>query len=147
MPSDAARAQVAADRTGFRVPPGNPSNDIAESDTHELREPREPHELHELHPALARAPTPPDLAHLHIGHGRGDELLHALSKLWPNTLVPNRAGTDIATRAKDIEDGLTDIVDVGVTALANPALVERVHTGAPLNTHGGTPCLSTLQLN
>lgn len=43
-------------------------------------------------------------------------------------------GTDIATRAKDIEDGLADIVTVGVMALANPDLVERVRTGAPLNT-------------
>lgn len=66
--------EIGADRTAFPVPPGNPFNDIAESDTHEL------------HPALVRALAPLDLACLHIGHG-GDELLHALSKLWPNTLV------------------------------------------------------------
>ncbi|MER7182292.1 hypothetical protein ABT404_22880 [Streptomyces hyaluromycini] len=52
----------------------------------------------------------------------------------PSTLVLNRAGTDVATRAKDIEDGLADIVNVGVMALAAPDLVERVRTGAPLNT-------------
>ncbi|MCX5236038.1 hypothetical protein OG824_12585 [Streptomyces prunicolor] len=42
--------------------------------------------------------------------------------MWPNTLVLHRAGTDVATRAKDIEDGLADIVDVnaGVMALADP---------------------------
>ncbi|MCX5049789.1 MULTISPECIES: hypothetical protein [unclassified Streptomyces] len=99
--------EIGADRAGFRVPPGNPFNDIAENDSHEP------------HPALARAPTPLDLAYLHIGHG-GDELLHARSKLWPNTLVLNRAGTDIATRAKGIEDALADIVNVGVMALADP---------------------------
>ncbi|MFJ9381149.1 hypothetical protein [Streptomyces sp. NPDC101455] len=49
-PADA----IGADRTGFRSTPGNPFNDIAESDTHEL------------HPALARTPTPPDLAHLYV---------------------------------------------------------------------------------
>ncbi|MCX4852907.1 alkene reductase [Streptomyces canus] len=118
----AVAEEIGAGRTGLRISPGNPFNDIAESDTHEL------------YPALARALAPLDLAYLHIGHGGDDELLHTLRKLWPNTLVLNRAGTDIATRAKDIEDGLADIVTVGVMALANPDLVERVRTGAPLNT-------------
>ncbi|MDX2529818.1 alkene reductase [Streptomyces europaeiscabiei] len=118
----AVAEEIGAGRTGFRISPGNPFNDIAESDTHEL------------YPALVRALTPLDLAYLHIGHGSDDELLHTLRKLWPNTLVLNRAGTDIAIRAKDIEDGLADVVTVGVTALANPDLVERVRTGAPLNT-------------
>lgn len=59
--------------------------------------------------------------------------------------------TDIATRAKDIEDGLADVVTVGTMALANPDLVERVRTGAPLNTPdpdtfygGGEACLHRL---
>jgi N-ethylmaleimide reductase len=82
-----------------------------------------------------RALAPLDLAYLHIGnHGGDDELLHTLRKLWPNTLVLNRAGTDIATRAKDVEDGVADIVTVGTMALANPDLVERVRVSAPLNT-------------
>ncbi|MEU4490423.1 alkene reductase [Streptomyces purpurascens] len=118
----AVAEEIGAGRTGFRISPGNPFNDIAESDTHEL------------YPALVRALAPLDLAYLHIGHGGDDELLHTLRKLWPNTLVLNRAGTDIATRAKDIEDGLADIVTVGVMALANPDLAERVRAGAPLNT-------------
>ncbi|MET9527236.1 alkene reductase [Streptomyces coeruleorubidus] len=114
--------EIGPGRTGFRISPGNPFNDIAESDTHEL------------YPALVRALAPLGLAYLHIGHGGDDELLHTLRQLWPNTLVLNRAGTDIATRAKDIEDGMADIVTVGVMALANPDLVERVRSGAPLNT-------------
>ncbi|CAM5560668.1 alkene reductase [Streptomyces purpurascens] len=118
----AVAEEIGAGRTGFRISPGNPFNDIAESDTHEL------------YPALVRALAALDLAYLHIGHGGDDELLHTLRKLWPNTLVLNRAGTDIATRAKDIEDGLADIVTVGVMALANPDLAERVRAGAPLNT-------------
>ncbi|WLW50335.1 alkene reductase [Streptomyces sp. YU58] len=118
----AVAEEIGAGRTGLRISPGNPFNDIAESDTHEL------------YPALVRALAPLDLAYLHIGHGGDDELLRTLRELWPNTLLLNRAGTDIATRAKDIEDGLADIVTVGVMALANPDLVERVRTGAPLNT-------------
>ncbi|WP_405892380.1 alkene reductase [Streptomyces sp. NBC_00104] len=118
----AVAEEIGAGRTGFRISPGNPFNDIAESDTHEL------------YPALVRALAPLDLAYLHIVHGGDDEPLHTLRKLWPTTLVLNRAGTDIATRAKDVEDGIADIVTVGTMALANPDLVERVRTGAPLNT-------------
>jgi N-ethylmaleimide reductase len=53
--------------------------------------------------------------------------------LWPTTLVLNRAGADIATRAKDIENGLADVITVGTLALANPDLPERTRVGAPLN--------------
>ncbi|WP_405959579.1 alkene reductase [Streptomyces sp. NBC_00024] len=118
----AVAEEIGAGRTGFRISPGNPFNDIAESDTHEL------------YPALVRALAPLDLAYLHIVHGGDDEPLNTLRKLWPTALVLNRAGTDIATRAKDVEDGIADIVTVGTMALANPDLVERVRTGAPLNT-------------
>lgn len=45
-----------------------------------------------------------------------------------------RAGADIATRARDVEDGLTDVITVGTMALANPDLVQRVRSRAPLNT-------------
>ncbi|NEB04218.1 alkene reductase [Streptomyces sp. SID13726] len=114
--------EIGAGRTGLRISPGNPFNDIAESDTHEL------------YPALVRALAPLNLAYLHIAHGGDDELLHTLRKLWPTTLLLNRAGTDIATRAKDIEDGLADVITVGSMALANPDLVERVRASAPLNT-------------
>jgi N-ethylmaleimide reductase len=40
---------------------------------------------------------------------------------------------DIAARVRDIDEGLADIVSVGVMALANPDLVELVRTDAPLN--------------
>jgi N-ethylmaleimide reductase len=118
----AVAEEIGASRTGLRISPANPFNDIAESDTHEL------------YPHLVRALAPLNLAYLHIAHGGDDELLHTLRKLWPTTLILNRAGTDIATRAKDIENGLADVITVGTMALANPDLVERVRTGAPLNT-------------
>jgi N-ethylmaleimide reductase len=71
--------EIGAGRTGLRISPGNPFNDIAESDTHDL------------HPAQVGALAPLGLAYLHIGnHGGDDELLHTLRKLWPNTLVLNR---------------------------------------------------------
>ncbi|MFG2953624.1 alkene reductase [Streptomyces sp. NPDC048291] len=116
--------EIGAGRTGIRISPGNPFqlNDLAESDPHEL------------YPHLLRALAPLNLAYLHVGHGGDEELLFTLRKLWPTTLILNRAGADITTRAKDIEDGLADVVTVGTMALANPDLVERVRSGAPLNT-------------
>jgi N-ethylmaleimide reductase len=115
--------EIGAGRTGIRISPGNPFqlNDLVESDPHEL------------YPHLLRALAPLNLAYLHIGHGGDEELLFALRKLWPTTLILNRAGTDIPTRTKDIADGLADVITVGTMALANPDLVERVRAGAPLN--------------
>ncbi|MER6960361.1 alkene reductase [Streptomyces sp. NPDC000618] len=116
--------EIGAGRTGIRISPGNPFqiNDLTESDPHEL------------YPHLLRALAPLNLAYLHIGHGGDEELLFTLRKLWPTTLILNRGGADIATRAKDVEDGLADVVTVGTMALANPDLVERIRSGAPLNT-------------
>ncbi|MFF5139183.1 hypothetical protein ACFY6U_05430 [Streptomyces sp. NPDC013157] len=87
-----------------------------------------------LYPHLVRALAPLDLAYLHLAHGGDEELLRTLRELWPTTLLLNRAGTDIATRAKDIDSGIADVITVGSMALANPDLVERVRAGAPLNT-------------
>src|SRR5205823_1519743 len=102
--------------------PSNPYNDIAESDTAEL------------YPALLRALSPLDLAYLHVMHAGDDALLSTLRALWPTRLILNRAGTDLPTRAKDIDHGTADLVSVGALALANPDLVERLRSDAPLNT-------------
>ncbi|GAB2830361.1 alkene reductase [Actinocorallia aurea] len=116
--------EIGADRTGIRLSPGNPFqlNGLTESDPHEL------------YPHLLRALASLDLAYLHLAHGRDDELLATLRDLWPTALILNRAGTDIATRTKDIDNGLADIISVGTMALANPDLPHRIRTGAPLNT-------------
>ncbi|MET7685903.1 alkene reductase [Streptomyces sp. NPDC005423] len=114
--------EIGAGRTGIRLSPGNPYNDIREDDAQEL------------YPALVRALAPLNLAYLHLLHtGGDDELLDTLRSLWPGTLVLNRAGADLAVRAKDVADGRADIVTVGALALANPDLAERVRSGMPLN--------------
>lgn len=116
-------AAVTPSRSRTSNSPGNPLNlgDITESDTHEL------------YPALIQALAPLNLAYLHISHGGDEELLRTLRKLWPSTLVLNRGGAVLATRAEDGEDGLADVITVGVPVLANPDLVERIRVGAPLN--------------
>jgi N-ethylmaleimide reductase len=98
------------------------AGDIREDDTREL------------YPALVRALAPLGLAYLHLVHTGDDELLGTLRSLGPGALMLNRAGADLAARAKDIADGRADIVSVGAMALANPDLVERVRSGAPQNT-------------
>jgi N-ethylmaleimide reductase len=117
----AVAEEIGAGRTGLRISPGNPFNAIAEDDTHEL------------YPALVRALTPLNLAYLHVLHAGDEELLDTLRGLWPTALLLNRAGADLPTRARDIADGRADVVTVGALALANPDLVQRVRSGAPLN--------------
>ncbi|MBY8880244.1 alkene reductase [Actinacidiphila acidipaludis] len=113
--------EIGPGRTGLRLSPGNPYNDIREDDTHQL------------YPALLRALAPLDLAYLHLVHTGDEALLDTLRSLWPTALVLNRAGAGLPARAKDVSDGRADIVSVGALALANPDLVERVRSGAPLN--------------
>ncbi|WP_276206702.1 alkene reductase [Streptomyces griseoruber] len=114
--------EIGAERTGLRISPGNPCNDIAESDTAEL------------YPALLRALGPLGLAYLHVMPAGEEELLGTVRGLWPTTLVLNRGGTGLPVRVKDIDNGTADLVCVGALALANPDLVERLRDGAPLNT-------------
>ncbi|MBC7267189.1 MULTISPECIES: alkene reductase [Streptomyces] len=114
--------EIGAGRTGIRLSPANTYNDIQESDTHQL------------YPALVRALAPLGLGYLHLVHFGDEELLDTLRGLWPTALVLNRAGADLPARAQDIADGRADAVSVGTLALANPDLVERVRSGAPLNT-------------
>lgn len=114
--------EIGAGRTAIRLSPENPYNNIREDDSHEL------------YLALLNALAPLDLAYLHLVHSGDEQLLDTLRSLWPGTLMLNRPGADLATRAKDIADGRADIVSVGMAALANPDLVGRVRSQAPLNT-------------
>ena len=54
--------------------------------------------------------------------------------MWPTTLVLNPAGAGLPTRGRDVDHGTADLVSVGAFALANPDLVERLRSDAPLNT-------------
>jgi N-ethylmaleimide reductase len=114
--------EIGAGRTGFRISPGNPFNDIVEDD------------IPELYAALVGALARLDLAYLHVAHGGDDGLLRAIRSAWPTTLLLNRGRADLPTRSRDLDNGLADVITVGSSALANPDLVERIKTAAPLNT-------------
>ncbi|CAA9387732.1 MAG: N-ethylmaleimide reductase [uncultured Quadrisphaera sp.] len=113
---------VGPERTGIRISPGNPFNDVSEADTAEL------------YPALVAQLAPLGLAYLHVAHGGDDDLLRTLRAAWPSTLLVNRGGAEIDARADDLASGLADVITVGTLALANPDLVQRLRTGAALNT-------------
>jgi N-ethylmaleimide reductase len=118
----AVAQEIGPERTGIRISPGNALNDIVE------------HDIDDLYQALVRALAPLQLAYLHVAYGRDDDtLLHTLRSAWPTALLLNRPGADMPRRAADIESGIADVVTVGSRVLANPDLVERLRTGAPLN--------------
>ncbi|WP_433015924.1 hypothetical protein [Kribbella sp. CA-294648] len=76
--------EIGADRTGLRLSPANPYNDITENDTHDL------------YPARIDALTPLNLAYLHLIHA-GDEGLRKLRAGWATALLLNRAGQTPST--------------------------------------------------
>ena len=119
--ASAVAEEIGPGRTGIRVSPGNTFNDIVEDD------------VPELYGALLNELAPLGLAYLHVLHGGDEDLLRSIRRGWPGALLLNRGGADIETRARDVEDGTADVVAVGAMVLANPDLVERVRTGAPLN--------------
>ncbi|MGY2896758.1 alkene reductase [Deinococcus sp. UYEF24] len=113
--------EIGAERTGIRISPGNGVNDLREDD------------IRDVYPALISELAPLGLAYLHIGQGRDEELLAQLRREWPGKLILSRGGIPLESRFKDLESGLADVVAVGVAALANPDLIERLQAGAPLN--------------
>lgn len=119
--ASAVAEEIGPGRTGMRISPGNPFNDIVEDD------------VDELYGTLVAVLAPLDLAYLHVLHGGNEDLLRSIRRGWPGALLLNRAGASLEERVRDVRDGLADVVTVGAMALANPDLVDRVKAGAPLN--------------
>lgn len=113
--------EIGADRVGFRISPGTTYNDIAEGDTTAIYQ------------ALVAKLAPLRLAYLHVIQLGADDLLRWIRPHWPTRLIVNRPGRPRDQLAADIEAGLADLASVGTMALANPDLVTRLQTNAPLN--------------
>ncbi|BBC37515.1 hypothetical protein SGFS_088090 [Streptomyces graminofaciens] len=120
---------IGAHRTGLRLSPGNPFNDISEPDPEST------------YTALVQALQPLGLAYLHIGEVPGRrELTQRLRKLFSGTLILNPA-TEGPTGPDElalIEDGTADLVSFGQLFLANPDLPARLRAGGPYNEPDGT---------
>ncbi|MFG3493438.1 alkene reductase [Streptomyces sp. NPDC047928] len=122
----AVAAEIGAARTGLRVSPGNPYNDIDEP------------EPEATYTALVTAIEPLDLAYLHVleaAPGTRD-LTVALRKRFPGTFMLNPF-TEEATGTESlalIENGTADMLAYGRLFLANPDLPARLAAGGPFNT-------------
>lgn len=116
--------EIGADRTGIRISPAIPLGGLHEG---------EPADVHAQYNYLVGELAKLDLVYLHVFHVGDDELLRSLRDLWPNSVLVVRYGRGRDQIADDIDAGFADIAPLGQFALANPDIVERLRTGAPLN--------------
>jgi N-ethylmaleimide reductase len=63
----------------------------------------------------------------------GQMFIQLMHGIWPGVLILNRGGAGLPARIADIDNGTADVIAVGSMSLANPDLVERIKTNAPLN--------------
>ena len=122
----AVAAEIGPDRTGIRLSPGFPLNDMSEPDRAEV------------YPALLDALDALGLGHVHFVAGSDPDLVHELGRRWRRTVVVNvgtgplDTGATLAAAEKALADG-ADLLSFGRQFLANPDLSERLRTRAPLN--------------
>ncbi|MBK5992046.1 alkene reductase [Streptomyces sp. MBT58] len=121
----AVAAEIGAARTGLRISPSNPYNDIDEPAPDAV------------YTALAQEIEPLGLAYLHILEDAPiRELTLALRKVFTGTVLIN-VHSDGPTGPDDhtvIDDGIADLISYGVLFLANPDLPARLRAGGPFNT-------------
>jgi NADPH2 dehydrogenase len=119
----AIAAEIGGDRTGIRLSPLGTGGGLDEGP-----------EAKALYLHLIAELDRLGLAYLHILHHGDEEFLKAIRAAWHHPLIVNRWGAAPGDLDRDIRAGVADAVAVGKLALANPDLVARLKTGAPLNT-------------
>ncbi|MFJ2931200.1 alkene reductase [Streptomyces sp. NPDC087219] len=121
---------IGPDRVGVRIAPGLTVNGIEEGDTEDI------------YPSLVAALDDIGPAYLHIVFADPDQsLFQDIRKAWPRTLIANPVlgwgGPLPADGGRHAAERLlaagADLISLGRPFLANPDLVERLRTGAPLN--------------
>jgi len=126
FPVEVSRAvadTIGASRTGLRISPGNPMNDIVEDDA-------------DIYPALLDALDPIGLAYLHVMETTDPELTRRLRAQWQGAFFLNPATPGGATGPDQlhlVEDGSADLLSFGAAFLANPDLPARLASGGPFN--------------
>ncbi|MER5500133.1 alkene reductase [Streptomyces sp. NPDC002561] len=121
---------IGAERVGVRIAPGVTANAMAEGDTEAI------------YPELVAALAEIGPAHLHVVFADPDQaLFRELRAAWPGTLIanpvmgwggpfPEDGGRAAAERL--LAAG-ADLISLGRPFLADPDLVHRLRTGAPVN--------------
>ncbi|MDE2376245.1 alkene reductase [Bradyrhizobium sp.] len=123
----AVAAEAGADRTGIRISPVTPANDISDSNPQPLFD----HIVDQLN-ALK-------LVYIHVIEGAtGGPRDNApfdyasLRKRFSGAYMANN-GYDLALANQVLEAGAADLIAFGKAFISNPDLVERLKTGATLN--------------
>lgn len=121
---------IGPERVGLRISPAVTANHMHEGDTESI------------YPALVGALANTGLAYLHIVFADPDQpAFQQIRTAWPGTLIANPAlpwpGPLPTDGGKHEGERLlaagADMIALGRSFLANPDLVERLRTGAPLN--------------
>lgn len=125
--SQAVAAEVSADRTGIRISPVTPANDISDSNPQPLFD------------HIAEGLSALKLGYLHVVEGATggprDNVpfdYGSLRKRFNGTYIANN-GYDLALANKTLADGNADLIAFGKLFISNPDLVERLKTNAPLS--------------
>ncbi|GAA2787144.1 alkene reductase [Streptomyces showdoensis] len=121
---------IGPERVGVRVSPGVGVNGIEEGDTEAI------------YPALVAALADRGLAYLHVVFADPEQpLFQEIRKAWPGALIANPVlgwgGPLPADGGRAAAERLlaagADLISLGRSFLANPDLVTRLRTGAPIN--------------
>ncbi len=125
--SKAVAAEAGAERTGIRISPVTPSNDVSDSNPQPLFDYIVDHlsalKLTYIHVVEGATGGPRDVAPFDYG---------SLRKRFKGTYIGNN-GYDLALANKVLAAGEADLIAFGKPFISNPDLVERLKSGAPLN--------------
>jgi N-ethylmaleimide reductase len=120
-------AEAGADRTGIRISPVTPSNDVSDSDPQPLFDYIVDHlnalKLTYIHVIEGATGGPRDIAPFDYG---------SLRKRFKQAYIANN-GYDFELATKMLAADAADLIAFGKPFLANPDLVERLRRAAPLN--------------
>ena len=125
--SQAVAAEVGADRTGIRISPVTPANDISDSNPQPLFD------------HIVDGLSALKLGYLHVVEGATggprDNVpfdYGSLRRRFNGTYIANN-GYDLALANKTLATGNADLIAFGKAFISNPDLVERLKAGAQLN--------------
>jgi N-ethylmaleimide reductase len=117
---EAVAGEIGAERTGVRLSPMLPWNDMRDADP--------------LDTFRRAAKAIRGIAFLHLVEGGGAEAITpALAEAFGGPVIVN-GGYDLARAQAVLASGVVSAVAFGVPYLANPDLLERFRRNAPLNT-------------
>jgi N-ethylmaleimide reductase len=125
--AEAVAGEAGADRTGIRISPVTPANDVSDSNPQPLFEHMVDHlnalKLVYIHVIEGATGGPRDIAPFDYV---------SLRRRFKGAYMANN-GYDLALADKVLAAGAADLIAFGKLFISNPDLVERLERGAPLN--------------